>query len=45
MIRFLYIAKGSTGEVRNMIIIAHDLQYITNEQFDTYIEVLNKISA
>lgn len=45
LIRFLYIAKGSTGEVRNMIIIAHDLQYITNEQFDTYIEVLNKISA
>jgi len=31
--RFLYIAKGSCGEVRSMIHIANDLQYIDEPAF------------
>ncbi|EKE18986.1 MAG: S23 ribosomal protein [uncultured bacterium] len=31
---FLYIAKGSCGEVRSMIYLALDLGYITKEEFD-----------
>lgn len=33
-IQFLYIAKGSCGEVRSMIIIALELNYISKEQFE-----------
>lgn len=33
-IYFLYIAKGSCGEVRSLIIHAFDSQYISKEQFD-----------
>ncbi len=29
--RFLYIAKGSAGEVRSMVYIAHELGYINNK--------------
>ncbi len=32
--RFLYIAKGSCGEVRSMIYLALDLEYINKNQFD-----------
>lgn len=32
-IQFLYIAKGSAGEVRSMLYLAKDLNYITEEQF------------
>lgn len=32
-IQFLYIAKGSAGELRTQLLIAADLAYITNEQF------------
>ena len=31
---FLYISKGSSGEVRSMLYIALDLKYITQSQFD-----------
>ena len=33
-IQFLFIAKGSAGEVRAQLYIAKDLDYITNEQFN-----------
>jgi four helix bundle protein len=33
--KFLYIAKGSSGEVRSMLYIAIKLNYITKNQFDT----------
>ncbi|MFA7253433.1 MAG: four helix bundle protein [Patescibacteria group bacterium] len=31
--RFLYIAKGSSGEFRSMLYAASDLKYITKDQF------------
>ncbi len=33
---FLYIAKGSAGEVRSMLSIAQELTYITEEQCKDY---------
>lgn len=33
---FLYIAKGSAGEVRSMLSIALELTYITEEQYKDY---------
>jgi four helix bundle protein len=32
--KFLYISKGSAGEVRSMLYIAIKLNYITKNQFD-----------
>jgi len=32
-INFLYIAKGSSGEVRSMLNLALEFKYITTEQF------------
>ena len=32
-LRYLYIAKGSAGEVRAQVYIAHDQGYIDNTQF------------
>lgn len=34
-IKFLYIAKGSSGEVRSMSYLAEDLKYINPEQSKT----------
>ncbi len=33
---FLFIAKGSAGEVRSMLSIALELKYITTEQYEDY---------
>ena len=33
-IQFLYIAKGSCGEVRSQIIRAYDSNYISQEEFE-----------
>ena len=33
-IHFLYIARGSCGEVRSMIYIARELEYISQEEFN-----------
>jgi four helix bundle protein len=30
---FLYVAKGSSGEVRPMLILAHELEKITKEEY------------
>lgn len=30
---FLFIAKGSCGEVRSMLYVAHNLKYITDAEF------------
>lgn len=41
---FLYIAKGSCGEVRSMIYLALDLGYITKVEFDELFGVSFEIS-
>lgn len=41
---FLYIAKGSAGEVRSMLYIALDLKYISLSQFKTLSESCREIS-
>lgn len=33
-LNFLYIAKGSCGEVRSQLIRANDVGYLTSEEFD-----------
>ena len=33
-IRFLKIAKGSVGEVRNQLFVSKEINYITKDQFD-----------
>ena len=33
-IRYLYIAKGSCGEVRSMLYLAKEFNYISEEQFE-----------
>lgn len=34
-IQFLWIAKGSVGEVRSLLYVAMDRQYITRDMFDS----------
>ena len=43
-IHFLYISKGSCGEVRSMIYIARELEYISQEEFDIIYNKLIEIS-
>lgn len=33
-VRFLYMARGSTGEVRSHLYVARDLDYITGTEFE-----------
>jgi len=41
---FLFIAKGSSGEVRSMLYVALDLGYINQRKFDTLYEQSVEIS-
>lgn len=41
---FLYIAKGSCGEVRSMLQIALDLKYITKENHEKLLKLSTEIS-
>jgi four helix bundle protein len=34
-VRFLYIAKGSCGEVRSQLMVAHDQRYIDEAEFES----------
>jgi four helix bundle protein len=45
LIRFLFIAKGSAGEVRNMVLLAKKLDYIEESYTLTTLKRLNQISA
>lgn len=38
LIRFLFIAKGSCGEVRNMIYLATKLNFVEKEKGEQYLE-------
>ncbi|MGW8185531.1 MAG: four helix bundle protein [Candidatus Moraniibacteriota bacterium] len=42
--KFLYIAKGSCGEVRSMLHLALDLEYINKQTFDLNLERTLEIS-
>lgn len=44
-IRFLYIAKGSAGEVRSQLYIARDLHFITEREFNQLFDHCLKISS
>ena len=41
---FLYIAKGSCGEVRSMLYVGNNLKYITDKEFKIIYESLIEIS-
>ena len=42
--QFLYIAKGSCGEVRSMLIIAHELNKINTSDYEILISLSLEIS-
>lgn len=44
-LNFLYIAKGSCGEVRSQLIRANDVGYLTQEEFDELYTKCRKLSA
>ncbi|MCD4678823.1 MAG: four helix bundle protein [Bacteroidales bacterium] len=44
-IRFLYISRGSAGEVRSLLYVANDLNYIDKEFFDQLSDSVLKISC
>ncbi len=41
---FLFIAKGSCGEVRSMLHLAKDLKYLEKADFDTQHKISSEIS-
>ena len=43
-IRFLYMAKGSCGEVRSMLYLALELKYISREDFEKNYNMALEIS-
>ena len=45
LIRYLRIAKGSAGEVRNQLHIAQVLSYISRSEFESANQNLNKLAA
>ena len=44
-LNFLYIAKGSCGEVRSQLIRANDVGYLTPEEFEELYAECRKLSA
>ncbi len=42
--QFLFIAKGSCGEVRSMLYIALELEYISKSEFDKLMSMATEIS-
>ena len=41
---FLFIAKGSCGEVRSMLYLAHELQYLNQNEFQEMLVLSTQIS-
>ena len=44
-LNFLYIAKGSCGEVRSQLIRANDIGYLTEEEYNELYTECRKLSA
>lgn len=44
LVNFLYIAKGSCGEVRSMLYVASDLQYIKSAELEKLMSISLEIS-
>ena len=44
-LNFLYIAKGSCGEVRSQLIRANDVGYLTKEEYEELYTECRKLSA
>lgn len=48
LIRFLMYSKGSAGEVRSLLYVAKDLEYLTEKEFSEYhnsaISIIKQIS-
>lgn len=44
LIHFLFIAKGSAGEVRTQLWLASDLNYLSKKELDTLIDKVKTIS-
>jgi four helix bundle protein len=42
--QFLYIAKGSAGEVRSMILLAYELEYISSDEKHRLVSLCEEIS-
>ena len=45
LLNFLYIAKGSCGEVRSQLIRANDVGYLTPEEYEELYTECRKLSA
>jgi four helix bundle protein len=43
--KFLFIARGSSGEVRSLLYVAHDLGYITEAEFEQCKELCCRIGG
>src|SRR4030042_2806407 len=44
LIQFLFISKGSSGEVRSQLYAASDLKYISDEQFKDFFNLSESVS-
>ena len=45
LIQFLYVAKGSCGEVRTQLVVAFDQKYISKEEMEQTRELAKKVSG
>lgn len=45
LIQFLYISKGSCGEVRTQLVVAFDQKYISGEEMEQAKELAKKVSG
>jgi len=43
-VRFLYIALGSCSEVKSMLYLAKELNYLTQDSFDTLLEASTEVA-
>ena len=44
-VQFLYIAKGSCGEVRAQLTLAHDQQYVPDADHDRLLDLARRVSG